>query len=194
MYISRAFLNRMLQTLRDHHEVDIIYPTDGFYIDLLWFLKYLQSSNGVIHFCKDPVSYVVHVDATLSQIGGVWGTHVYAATIPFENLPITRCKMYNIVIAAKLWGHEWKNKVVNIKCDNESAVAVCSTGKTRDEFLNVCLFNLWLITAKYNIGLRVSHIKGVNNTVADALSCGKFQNLGQVQWENVPNEVLCLYL
>ena len=139
---SRAFLNRMLQILTAHHEDDNIYPTDGFCVDLLWFLKYLNSSNGVIRFYKDQVAYIVHVDATLSQIGRTWGSRVYAADIPFENLPITQCEMYNIVVAVKLWGHEWENKVVNIKCDNESAVVVCCTVKTRNEFLNVYLFNL----------------------------------------------------
>ena len=188
------FLNRMIQTLRDHHDVQHIYPDDPFYTDVLWFLKYLNSFNGVIRFCKDPVAYIVHVDATLTHIGGVWGSRVYAVDIPFEGLAITQCEMYNIVVAAKLWRLEWENKVVNIKCDNESAVVVCSTGKTRNELLNTCLFNLWLITAKYNIELRVSHIKRVDNTVADALSRGNFRGLGAVTWEGVSNEILSLSL
>ena len=196
LYISRciknscAFLNRMLQTLRDHHDVEHIYPVEGFCIDVLWFLKYLNSSNGVIRFCKGPVAYIAHVEPTLTHIGGVLGSRVYAVDIPFKDLAITQCEMYNIVVAAKLWGHEWENKVVNIKCDNESAVAVCSTGKTRNDFFNICLFNLWLITAKYNIELRVSHIKGVDNTVADVLSRGNFRDLGQVSWVEVSNEIL----
>ena len=75
-----------------------------------------------------------------------------------------------------------------------SAVAVCTTGRTKNEFLNVCLYNLWLVTAKYNTELCVSYIKGVSNVVADTLSFGKFRDLGEVQWENVSNEILCLSL
>ena len=75
---------------------------------------------------------------------------------------------------------------------NESAVTVCSTGRTKNAFLNVCLYNLWLITAKYNVELRVSHIKGANNVIANALSRGKFRDLGEVQWQNVSDEMLCL--
>ena len=96
----------MLQTLRDHHDVDFIYLPEGFYRDLLWFWKFLQSSNRVIQFCKAPVTYVVYVDATLSHIGGAWGSRVYAAEILFIDLAITQCEMYNIVVALKLWGHE----------------------------------------------------------------------------------------
>ena len=40
----------------------------------------------------------------------------------------------------------------------------------------------------------MSCIKGVSNVVADALSRGKFRDLGEVQWENVSNEILCLSL
>ena len=101
--------------------------------------KFLQSSNGVIRFCKDPVAFVVHVDATLSHMGGgggggggAWGCRVSAAEISFNYLAITQCEMYNIVVAVKLWGHEWRDKVVNIKCDNESAVAVSTTGRTKN--------------------------------------------------------------
>ena len=93
-----------------------------------------------------------------------------------------------------LCGHEWRDKVVNIKCDNESAVAVCSTGKAKNEFLSVCLHNVELVRAKYNIELRVTHIKGVNNKLADALSRGQFEGLGEVEWEAVSNEILCLSL
>ena len=105
-------------------------------------LKFLESSNGVIRFCKDPIAYVVHVDATLSHIGGAWGSQVYSAEILFDALAITQCEMFNIVVTARLWGHDWRDKIVNIKCDNKSAVLVRCIGKTRNEFLNLCLYNL----------------------------------------------------
>ena len=78
--------------------------------------------------------------------------------------------MFNIVAAVKLLGHQWRDKVVNIKCDNESAVVVCCTGKTGNSFLNVCLYDLWQATARYNNDLRISQIKSVNNILVDALS------------------------
>ena len=65
------------------------------------------------------------------------------------------------------------NKVVEIKCDNESAVTICNTGRTSEQFLNLCLWNLWFLAAYYNIDLRVTHIKGVVNTQADAFSRGR---------------------
>ena len=47
-----------------------------------------------------------------------------------------------------------------ICCDNDSVVPVCNSGKTHDNFLNLCLYELWLLVCKYNIDLHVLHIRG----------------------------------
>ena len=51
------------------------------------------------------------------------------------------------------------------------------SGKTRDPFLNFCLREIWFITAKFNIEHRVTHIRGRDNGIADALSRGKTDKL-----------------
>ena len=78
--------------------------------------------------------------------------------------------MVNIIIAVKLWGHQWKNKKVSIKTNNMAVVQVCTNGYTRDMTLATYVRNLWLITAKYDIELVVTHIKGKENIMADTLS------------------------
>ena len=75
--------------------------------------------------------------------------------------------------------------MICIYCDNESAVTVCNTGKTCDPFLDLCLRQLTMLCVSYNIDLRVQHIRGQANTVADALSQGKFDQLGEVSWDVV---------
>ena len=77
LYISRCVcgscgcLNRMLQLLCDHHQSNRVIPPREFQMDLLWFLKLLNSFNGVVVFRRDPISQVVHVDATLTRVGGI---------------------------------------------------------------------------------------------------------------------------
>ena len=44
------------------------------------------------------------------------------------------------------------------------------TGKTKDPFLALCIRNIWLLTASYDIDLDISHIPGRFNIIADALS------------------------
>ena len=69
---------------------------------------------------------------------------------------------------------------------------VCNTGRTRDAFLAACLRNLWLVAATANIDLRVKHIRGKDNILADALSRSHLHKVGDVQWEIVNAEVLSL--
>ena len=57
--------------------------------------------------------------------------------------------MFNIVVALQMWAHLWQDKVIAVRCDNEGAVYVCNTGKTRDKFLNICIQRIWHLTAKY---------------------------------------------
>ena len=63
-------------------------------------------------------------------------------------------------------------------CDNEGAVTITNMGKTRDQFLDLCLRHLSMLCAGFNIELQVKHIKRVENVVADALSQGKYDKLG----------------
>ena len=78
--------------------------------------------------------------------------------------------MLNIVVALRLWGHWWANASVSIRCDNLAVVQVVNTHKTKDAILAVCVRNIWLICALYNISLFVVHIKGNLNVKADLLS------------------------
>ena len=168
-----------------------------FQCDLLWFAKFLRCFNGVVTFRRGPVSQTVYVDTTLTRIGGIWGSRAYTAEIPFDisfQASITHLEMYNIIIALKVWAREWANSIIWIKCDNESAVSVCNSGKTRDSFLNLCLYELWLLSCKYNIDLRVSHIKGKDNVLADALSRNKLEKVGPVTWETITNSLLSMSL
>ena len=73
-------------------------------------------------------------------------------------------------MALKVWAASWANKCVHIYCDNHAVVDVLTYGSTRDQMVPTAARNVWLLTAMFYIDLVVSHIKGVNNRVADLLS------------------------
>ena len=81
-----------------------------------------------------------------------------------------------------------------MSCDNQSAVRVCNTGKTKDQFLNACLHMLSLQAAHFNIALRVVHIPGKDNGIADALSRGRFCSDVHEYWDVILCDVLQLSL
>ena len=155
LYISRCvkgariFLNRILQVYRSHHDCRKINPPTEFYLDIWWFINFLQTFNGIRVFSRIPVQHTVHVDATLTHVGGVWGSRAYSLPLPdlIQGLvPITQAEMFNIVVALQMWAHLWQDKVIAVRCDNEGAVYVCNTGKTRDKFLNICIQRIWHLT------------------------------------------------
>ena len=49
-------------------------------------------------------------------------------------------------------------------------VQVVRTGKTKDHMLALCLRNIWLIAATYDIQIEIHHIQGAHNNKADLLS------------------------
>ena len=78
--------------------------------------------------------------------------------------------MLNIVIALRAWGNHWCHSAVDIYCDNLGVVQVVETGRTRDQFLALCVRNSWLLTASLDIQLPIYHVPGVHDIIADTLS------------------------
>ena len=158
-------------------------------------LNFLSSFNGVVAFNRSPICHTAFVDANLQRLGGIWGSCAHSISILFTligELAIIQYELYNILVAVKLWASHWRDKVISIRCDNESAVVVCNTGRIRDVFLGMCLRNLWLVAATANIDLLITHIRGKENILADALSRNQLHKVGDVQWEVVTSEILSL--
>ena len=78
--------------------------------------------------------------------------------------------MLNIKVALEVWKYKWKNKRIQIHCDNSAVVEICNTGKTKDKRLGAILREIQMIRAQYNINLQVTHVYVIKNTYADALS------------------------
>ena len=152
-----------------------IFLTPEFHSDLDWFLNFLPSYNGITFIGKAeiPNLQTLHVDASLTGLGGVWNKEVYATpifNIYGSDLKIVHLEMLNLDIALKLWAQKWAHSTVKFYCDNLAVVQVVNTGKTKDEWLALALRNIWLILATYDIALRIKHIKGSHNVTADMLS------------------------
>ena len=64
---------------------------------------------------------------------------------------------------------------VEFLCDNESVVAVLSSGTSRDMNLMVLLRYLALLAVRHSFSFTASSVRGKANPVADALSHFQFQ-------------------
>ena len=146
-----------------------------FYKDIHWFLTFWPSYNGISFIKKNAVdpNQALYLDACLTGMGAVWRDQVYAT--PIQNLgglelKIVHLEMLNVIIALRTWDKLWCHSVISIHCDNLGVVFVVKTGKTKDPFLALCIRNIWLLSAHYDIDLHIQHIPGCFNVIADSLS------------------------
>ena len=181
---GKTFLRQLFELLKGTHK--------GFHhirlnvsarSDIYWWSTFVQSWNGVSllrEFGKEEVDHYVTTDAS-GQVGcgGLWHnkwfqirwTPEYRIT---KNLPLQDSIMLRellpVVIAAAVWGPEWKNSVVVFQCDNEGAVSAINSGYSRVQGILHLLRCLFFIRAHYGIHIRAVHIPGNKNVLADAIS------------------------
>ena len=169
---ARFLLNRMLQVLTDNHISSKIHMNATFHRDLNWFNVYLPEYNGVTFYGHQKRQHTVYLDACLTSLGGCFADEVYTLAIPlgYKNYTMVRLEIVNIVVALKLWGSIWKDKVIEIKCDNMAVVDVLRSGKARHAILATCARNIWLLTSLFNIHLTVNHTPGICIKTVDLLS------------------------
>ena len=206
---ARVFINTLLAVFRANSSLRRILLTEDFHRDIQWFLEFLPSYNGISYIRKHKVDaeQSLYLDASLTGMGAIWRYRVYAT--PIHNcadldLKIIHLKMLNIVIALRTWGHWWRHSAITIFGDNLGVVQVVETGRTRDPFLALCIRNIWLITATWDIQLDICHIPGIHNVIADTLSrvySDKPVNLrllsklrDQFIWEHIPAQYFNLKL
>ena len=178
LYISKCvhrscfFLNRMLDTLRSHFDKDDILLDLNFHRDLNWFLKFLPHFNGVAFFNHVPIKKVIELNACLQGLGAVYQNQVYSIQIPknFENYTIVHLEMLNILVALRVWSHQWAASKILLKCDNQAVVSVLNLGRTQDLTLGAMARNISMLLAIHDIELQVIHILGSDNKIADLLS------------------------
>ena len=173
-WANRLFVNRILQTLRSTPTKGRTPLQEDFHKDINWFREFMATFNGVtkIHSkTSEPIH--LYVDACLTGIGGYTTEHVYSQAIPHcyrLKLSIVHFEMLNVMVAFRLWAHEWDNSRVEVHCNNAAVVSVLNSGSSRDPFLAACARTLWLIKAQFNIIVTVCHIRGKDNVYADILS------------------------
>ena len=169
---ARAFLNRMLSLLRAGHASEKIHLTPDFRRGLRWFAKFLPLYNGVSLYDHRPIDHTLELDACLTGLGGRWCSFVYHLLIPlgFMNWSIVKLEMVNILVAVRLFQQYWAGRKVLIKCDIEAVVSVLKSGKTKDPYLGACARNIWYVCALADIDVQYTHIRGLDNRVADLLS------------------------
>ena len=84
--------------------------------------------------------------------------------------------MLAVLLAVEIWGSSLQGLKVQIYCDNEPAVKVLNSGRTKDPFMASCIREIWLLVSMFSFQLRAVHLPGEENRVPDWLlrwDCGQ---------------------
>ena len=172
----RIFSNRILQCLRDSPNRGSHGLSLGFRKDLKFFVDLLPDYNGVRVIDKKELTYQsqIELDACLTGCGATIGTQYYAELFPPDIVDaghiIAHLELLNVVVALKVWGREWTGKRVQVVCDNSNACIAIQTGRSKDPFIQHCVRELFLFSARFDVELAAIHRPGELMERADALS------------------------
>ena len=195
---GRAFLRRLidLSTTASNPDHFIRLNTDA-RSDIEWWYKFAGSWNGVA--MMQSIVRSVPIMTLTSDASGNWGCGAFAGKAWFQLRwadqmlahNITRKELVPIVIAAAIWGLQWRGSTVQVLCDNAAVVSILNSNTSRDKEVMHLLRCLAFISAKFQFILVASHLPGQLNTAADALSRNRVDVFRSImpQAEELPTEI-----
>ena len=149
--------------------------------DIEWWFRFADRWNGVSIMCLSN-SRNCNITVT-SDASGWWGCGAFHKDKWFQlrwpdaiqETQITVKELVPIVLAAAVWGTSWMGRNVMSYCDNAAVVAILNKGDCKEPQAMHLMRCLAFLKAKFQFSLYASHISGVNNDLADALSRDNLQ-------------------
>ena len=143
--------------------------------DITWWQYLLQYWNGVSFFPPSSPSGHVYSDASglfgcgaLNPNQNSWFQLQWPAA--WADAGIAAKELVPVVVAAALWGPLWAGRHICFHSDNEAVVTVIQRRHAKNHLLTDLLRCLFFYASIFNFHLSASHIPGIQNTVADAIS------------------------
>ena len=145
-------------------QTNTVWFTSGAKLDLAWFALLLTDYPG-IRLIRQPTTHlVVTADSCLTGAGAATDAQFYTLEYPphitDRALPINQLEMLNLLIATRLWIKQWQSKNILLFSDNAAVVATLQAGKAHEPFLRAAAREIWLLTARHDVGLTVRHRPG----------------------------------
>lgn len=144
--------------------------------DIEWWSIILSEWNGRAMMCSLTTTQA-RIEL-VSDASGRWGCGapfdgsmfqlMWAGAIRVAHITVQ--ELVPIVIPAAIWGESWRGKTVHARCDNAAVVAIINKNSSKDQQVMYLIQCLSFTVAQFQFVLVPSHIRGVENTLADALS------------------------
>jgi len=144
---------------------------------------FLQNWNGVSLFldseATSPPDLQLCTDASGSLGYGSFSTGQWfqGHRLPHHTLSKKRGiriewqELFPIYFACIQWGPRWSGKKIRMWCDNKSVVSIINSKHSKSPWVMDVVLAITLQTLTYNFTFTATHIPGLDNAIADPLSC-----------------------
>ena len=183
---GRSFLRRIFDLMaRVAHPDHFVRLSAGFRSDLMWWKLFLKEWNG-LSLMRAVGKQLADVEV-FSDASGSWGCGAYSESQWFQLAWSSSAAKYHIavkellpvVLAAAVWGKDWKGLDVTCHSDNQAVVAVIRSRTSKDPDIMLLFRSLSFIEARYEFFLSAKYIPGSCNELADDLSRNRLSSFLQ---------------
>ena len=187
---GRTFIRRMIDHMKS---IPPSTPSDretplsnDFYRDLFWWHTFLSKWNGVgiVPDAEWSPAQSLHIytDACVTGYGavcgsqwfqGLWSPEQEAEAVRDQRDSMPFKELYPLSLAAATWGHRWQGKKIMFHCDCLPVVQAWDKGDSSKPSMSRLIRSLLFIASTHDFNMRIIHIKGKLNDIADCLSRGQ---------------------
>ena len=179
---GRVFLRRLIDASttvsRLHHRITLNTDTRA---DLAWWQQFLPTWSGISFFLEEEWTLAstlhLYTDAAGAIGYGAYfrGSWLSEPWLPHQRLGVAGIsiawqELFAIVAAVWTWAQHLQRKKVVFHTDNMSITQAWARTSSRDPQIMRLIRILHLLAARGSFMVSLSHIKGVDNVIADALS------------------------
>ena len=90
--------------------------------------------------------------------------------VNWHDIHIASKELVPVILVVGTWGHDWQIRHVRFRSDNMAVVEILKSKTSKDRLIMHLLRCLHFFCAMYSIKISATHIPGVVNIPADALS------------------------
>ena len=143
-----------------------------------WWFHFLPQFNGVTLIKSTPWlnnPFFLSTDACASGAGGYFQGQYFHTPFPGHLLEqyghdINILELLAVMVALKLWAPALRGQRFILSCDNKNCVLALNSGRSRTRAMQLCLREIWFLSAAFDFELAAHHIQGTFNSLADHLS------------------------
>lgn len=116
---------------------------------------------------------------------GLWSQSQLSAARRTHNLSMPYLELLATALALSSWGPQLTGRKLTVHSDSHTAVTAMQGGACKNRALMQLVRSIFWLAATHQFALRYTHVAGVKNELADALSRGRVQEFRSLSPKHV---------